>query len=308
MWWSCETRLGCTTPPANFISYDGVVNANHTEALTIAGRTFAWGSRTYVMGIVNVTPDSFSGDGVGLDHDAAIRLAQQQMDEGADIIDVGGESTRPDATAVSEDEELRRVLPVIEALARKSIPVSVDTSKSRIARAAIEAGARMVNDVWGFRSDPDLPAVVAHAGTAAVVMENGRGSPYKHLMPDIAERLSDSVSIGLRAGIERERLIVDPGLGFGKSSRQNLAVVRKLADLRSLGLPVLVGPSRKSTIGEILNLPVEDRVEGTAALVALSIAHGADIVRVHDVRAMVRVARMSDAVMRPKAANRTSGR
>jgi dihydropteroate synthase len=252
------------------------------------------------MGIVNVTPDSFSGDGVGLDRDAAIRRAEQEIDEGADIIDVGGESTRPDAAAVSEDEELRRVLPVIEVLARKSVPISVDTSKSQIARAAIEAGASMVNDVWGFRSDPALSGVVAAAGAAAVVMENGRGSRYTHLMADIASRLAESVSIAVQAGIERGRLIVDPGLGFGKSSKQNLTIVRKMGELRGLGLPLLVGPSRKGTIGKVLNLPVDERLEGTAALVALSIAHGADIVRVHDVRAMVRVARMTDAVMRPK--------
>jgi dihydropteroate synthase len=252
------------------------------------------------MGIINVTPDSFSGDGVGLNRVAAVRLAEQQIEEGADIIDIGGESTRPDAVAVSEGEELRRVIPVIEALARKSIPISVDTSKSRIARAAIEAGAGIVNDVTGFQADRALPGVVAATGVAAIVMENGRGSHYTHLMSDVASRLSESVAIGLHAGIDHRRLIVDPGLGFGKSSRQNLAIVRKLSELRPLGLPLLVGPSRKSTIGEILNLPVEERLEGTAALVALSIAHGADIVRVHDVRAMVRVARMTDAVMRPK--------
>jgi dihydropteroate synthase len=283
------------------------VNAIHHEALTLAGHTFVWGSRTYVMGIVNVTPDSFSGDGVGLDHDAAVRLAEQEIDEGADIIDVGGESTRPHAIGVSEDEELRRVLPVIEALARKSIPISVDTSKSRIARAAIDAGASIVNDISGFRGDSDLPGVVASAGVVAVVVENGRGSRYAHLMSDIALRLSKSVATGLQAGIDRGRLIVDPGLGFGKSTRQNLAIVRKLAELRDLGLPLLVGPSRKSTIGEVLSLPVEERLEGTAALVALSVAHGADIVRVHDVRAMVRVARMTDAVMRAKQRPRGLG-
>jgi dihydropteroate synthase len=273
------------------------------EPTTIGATTFCWGSRTYVMGIINTTPDSFSGDGVGLDRDAALRLAEQQLNDGADLVDIGGESTRPGAVPVSDDEELRRVVPVVEALARRiPIPISVDTSKAAVAKAAIEAGATVINDVWGFRRDPGLPAIVAQAGVAAVLMENGRGAGYTHVMSDIAERLCESVDLALRAGIDRGRLIVDPGLGFGKTIKQNLAIVRRLSELRSLGLPILVGPSRKSTIGEVLGLPVDERIEGTAALVALSIANGADLVRVHDVRAMVRVARMTDAVMRSPGA------
>jgi dihydropteroate synthase len=271
----------------------------HPAPLTIGATTFCWGSRTYVMGIINATPDSFSGDGVGLDRFAALRLAEQQVEDGADLIDVGGESTRPGAPRVGADEELQRIVPVVKLLAsRLSVPVSVDTSKAVVARAAIEVGAVLVNDVCGFRHDPELSKVVGEAGAAAVLMENGRGARYADLMSDIARRLRESVEIATRGGVDRARLIVDPGFGFGKTVRQNLQLVHCLRDLRALGLPVLVGPSRKSTIGEVLGLPVEERLEGTAALVALSIANGADLVRVHDVRAMVRVARMTDAVVR----------
>jgi dihydropteroate synthase len=276
------------------------MHGTQPEPVVIGGRRFHWGRRTYVMGIVNTTPDSFSGDGVDLDRDAAVRIAEQQIAEGADIIDVGGESTRPGAGPVAEMDQLRRVVPVIEMLAQRvSVPISVDTSKSAVARAAIEAGASLVNDITGFREDLALSELVASTGVAAVIMENGRGFRYEHLMTDVAARLCDSVRTATRAGIDCRRLILDPGFGFGKTVKQNLALIRKLAHLKPLGLPLLVGPSRKSTIGQVLDVPVDERLEGTAALVALAIANGADIVRVHDVRAMVRVARMTDAVIRP---------
>ena len=269
------------------------------EPLLIGSHSFDWGSRTYVMGILNVTPDSFSGDGVALDRDAALRLAEEQAEAGADLIDVGGESTRPGAAAVDEQEELCRVVPVIEALAaRLPLPISVDTSKAIVAKAAIEAGAALVNDVWGFRRDPSIARVVAEAGVAAVLMENGRNAPYADVVSELLQRLRSRVDHAVAAGVERARLIVDPGLGFGKTTAQNLEIVRRLGELRRLGHPILVGPSRKRTIGNVLGLPVDERVEGTAAMVAIAIANGADIVRVHDVRAIVRVARMTDAIVR----------
>ena len=267
--------------------------------LSIGPSAFCWGSRTYVMGIVNVTPDSFSGDGVGLDRDAALHLAEQQVEDGADMIDVGGESTRPGSSPVDAEEELRRVVPVIERLAaRLTVAISVDTGKAAVAKAALEAGAHAVNDIWGFRHDPDLPRVVAEAGAAAVLMENGRGRRYRDVIGDIRARLAESLALAAATRIDRRRLIVDPGLGFGKTVAENLEIVRRLRELRALGHPVLVGPSRKSTIGRVLGLPVEERLEGTAAMVAVSIANGADIVRVHDVREMAQVARVSDAIVR----------
>jgi dihydropteroate synthase len=269
------------------------------EPLQAGSAIFHWGSRTYVMGIINATPDSFSGDGVGVDLEAAMRLAEQMVEDGADIIDVGGESTRPGADRIGAGEELRRAIPVVEALVQRvRVPVSIDTSKAEVARAAFDAGATILNDTEGLRADSELAGAAAATGAAVVLMENGRGVTYHDLMPDIAARLEESAAIATQAGIARGRLIVDPGLGFGKGVDQNLEVVRRLGELCSLGLPLLVGPSRKSTIGQVLGLPVGERLEGTAALVALSIANGADLIRVHDVRAMVRVARMADAVVR----------
>jgi len=270
------------------------------RALTIGSHSFAWGSRTYVMGILNATPDSFSGDGVGLDRDAALRLAEQQVADGADIVDVGGESTRPGAVPVDDEEELRRVVPVVELLARRlPVPISVDTSKASVAKAAIDAGALLINDVWGFRHDAKLAGVVARAPVAAILVENSRGRPYVELRADVPARLEESVALATLAGVRPDRIILDPGLGFGKTAGENLEIVRRLKTLRALGFPLLVGPSRKSTIGYVLQLPVDERVEGTAAIVAIAIANGADIVRVHDVRTMVRIARMADAIARP---------
>lgn len=269
------------------------------KPLQLGPRSFVWGSRTYVMGIINATPDSFAGDGVGHDRDAALRLAEEQVEAGADLLDVGGESTRPGATPVAAEEELERVIPIVKMLAaRLPVPVSVDTSKAVVARAAIAAGAVLVNDVWGFRHDPLMARAVAETGAAAIVMENGRGSGYTNTVPEIVERLEACIQSAISAGVERSRLIVDPGLGFGKTTVQNLEIVRHLALLKRLGCPVLVGPSRKRTIGSVLNLPVEERVEGTSAMVAIAIANGVDIVRVHDVKTMVRVARMTDAIVR----------
>ena len=272
--------------------------------MTIRDRAFRWGSRTYVMGVLNVTPDSFSGDGLGSDTDAAVEQALRFQADGADIIDIGGESTRPasiytGAGPITADEELRRVIPVIEALAGAlHIPISIDTYKAEIAREALRAGAAMVNDVWGLRRDPDMARVVAEAGVPVVLMHNQAHTRYDDLVPDVIGELRRMIDAAISAGVRRENIIVDPGMGFGKTAEHNLEILRRLDEFRALDAPILVGMSRKSTIGYVLDLPVEERLEGTAATVALSVAFGADIVRVHDVREMARVARMSDAVVR----------
>ena len=270
-----------------------------SQALRVGSREFLWGERTYVMGIINVTPDSFSGDGLGTDVDAALAHALRFQDEGADILDVGGESTRPGHAPVDEDEELRRVIPLIERLAGSATtPISVDTYKASVARRALAAGATMVNDIWGLRRDPEMAGVVAEAGVPVVVMHNQEAPIYKDVVADVMAILRESLRRAEAAGIPREWVIVDPGIGFAKRPEHSLELLRRLGDLRALGCPILVGTSRKSSIGAVLGLPVEERLEGTAATVAIAIANGADIVRVHDVKAMVRVARMSDAIVR----------
>jgi len=261
---------------------------------------FRWGQRTYVMGIVNVDPDSFSGDGL-CDADAAVVQGKRFAAEGADIIDVGGESTRPGFKSISIDEELGRVMPVIERLARElSVPVSIDTYKSEVARQAVAAGARMINDVWELKRDPKLARVAAEAGVPLVISQNQRGSKFHDFFPELIASLKKSIQIALDAGVAWDNIIIDPGVGFGKTVEQNVEIVRRLAELKALGRPILLGTSRKSFIGHVLDLPVDQRLEGTAATVAIGIAHGADIVRVHDVAQMVRVVKMSDAIVRGK--------
>jgi len=268
-------------------------------SLTIGKREFVWGARTFLMGIINVTPDSFSGDGLGVDADAAVAQGLRFEAEGADILDVGGESTRPGAPGVTADEERRRVLPVIERLAAKvEVPISIDTSKAEVAESALKAGAVMLNDVWGLRSDPQIAGVAARFGVPVVLMHNQRGRPFRDVIGDIRQGLEASIVLAVEAGLPRERLIVDPGFGFGWKEEHNLEMLRRLGELRALGLPILVGTSRKSTLGAVLDLPVEERIFGTAASVALAIANGADIVRVHDVREMSQVCRVADAVVR----------
>ena len=267
--------------------------------LTVGGRTFRWGERTYVMGIINVTPDSFSGDGLAGDPGRAEARALRFRDEGADILDIGAESTRPGHTPISAEEELRRLIPCLRAVLKAvDLPVSVDTYKAEVARKALEEGAHMVNDVWGLRRDPDMARVVAEFGVPVVIMHNRERPEYSDLMAEVKADLMASVDLALRAGVPEGHIILDPGIGFGKTPEHNLQVLNRLDELRALGFPILVGTSRKSVIGYVLDLPVNERLEGTSATVALSIARGADIVRVHDVRQMVRVARMSDAVVR----------
>jgi dihydropteroate synthase len=269
--------------------------------MEIGGRLFRWGERTYIMGIINATPDSFSGDGVGYDVAAAVRLALRMREEGADIIDVGGESTRPGYTPVSVEEELRRVIPVIKALRREvDIPISIDTTKARVAGEAIEAGACLVNDTSGLLGDGEMARVVAAYGVPVVVMHNQRGRPFLGVEEDVLRGWQEGMTRALAAGIPRERIIVDPGFNFGWEPQQALEMLRRLGSLReAIGRPLLLGPSRKSVIGLVLGgLPVEERLEGTGAVVALAIAQGVDMVRVHDVKAMARVARVADAVVR----------
>ena len=271
----------------------------HATRLTIGRQEFLWGARTYVMGIINVTPDSFSGDGLGSDADAAVAQGRRFQEEGADILDVGGESTRPGSAEVSAEEELSRVLPVVERLAREvDIPVSIDTSKAEVARAALEAGAVLVNDVWGFRRDPEIAAVVARFAVPAVIMHNQRGREFHDVIGDIRQGLEASIDLAAAAGVPRERLIIDPGFGFGWKEEHNLEMLRRLGELWSLDRPILVGTSRKSTIGAVLDLPVEERLMGSAASVAIVVANGADIVRAHDVRETVQVCRVADAIVR----------
>jgi dihydropteroate synthase len=299
-------------------------------SLTIKNRTLTWGQRTFVMGILNVTPDSFSGDGLlpsptspapqtgeeagspGVEQGAAFLAA------GADILDIGGESTRPGSEPVEAGEEKRRVLPVIRAIAAKfpDALISIDTCKAAVAEAALQAGAHIINDVWGLRFDPGLAAVAARANAPVVLMHN-RSKPanvevrerlgkayaaaeYKDLLEDVKRELMASVAIARSAGIPDGHIILDPGIGFGKTREQNLELIDRLDEIRALGFPVLLGPSRKSFIGYTLDLPPDQRVEGTAAAVAVGITRGADIIRVHDVQAMVRVARMTDAIVHQK--------
>ena len=263
------------------------------------GVPWHWGQRTYVMGIINLTPDSFSGDGLCGDVRAAVALAQQMAAEGADIIDVGAESTRPGGAPVSADDELRRLLPGLEAVCSAvDVPVSVDTYKAVVAERALQAGASVINDVWGLRSDERMARVAADAGVPVILMHNQDEASYGDLVPDIIADIARSTSIAQSAGVRADNIIIDPGIGFGKTADHNLELLRRLPELKTAGFPMLVGVSRKSTIGRILNLPEQERLEGTAAAVSMSIAGGADIVRVHDVKQMVRVARMTDAIVR----------
>ncbi len=299
------------------------------QSLKLNDQTLIWGERTYVMGILNATPDSFSGDGLlppsspphfqekwGGNQGGALAQAQEFVEAGADILDVGGESTRPGSAPVDADEELRRVIPVIRAIAEEmpQMLISVDTYKALVAKAALDAGAHIVNDVWGLRADPELASVVAVAGCPVILMHNrsnpasvevreqlGKayvGAKYDDLLEDVKAELLESVKIAEQAGVRSDAIILDPGIGFGKTVEQNLELNNRLDEIRALGYPVLLGPSRKSFIGYTLDLPADQRVEGTAASVAVGITRGADIIRVHDVKEMVRIARMTDALVR----------
>lgn len=260
--------------------------------------------RTLLMGVLNRTPDSFSDGGLFLDHDKAVERVFEMVREGADIIDIGGESTRPGASKISLDEELERTIPIIKKLAGElEAPISIDTSKSEVARAALESGAAMVNDVSGLKSDPAMARVAADYNCSVVVMHS-KGTPqtmqrdpvYKDLITEITKALKESINIAERAGVRREKIIIDPGIGFGKTTGHNLEIIKNLHRFEVLGKPILIGLSRKSFIGNVLNLEVDKRVMGGAAATALAIINGAGIIRVHDVARMREVARMADAI------------
>jgi len=290
-----------------------------SDSLKVGNRIFDWGSRTYVMGILNITPDSFSGDGLlsrGDMMQQALKRAEHFLKSHADILDVGGESTRPGSEPITIEEEIERVVPVIQAIAKQfpETVISVDTYKAKVAEEAFKAGAHILNDVWALRADPALASVAKHYNVPVILMHNRSnpasvevreqlgnayiGSEYNDLIEDVKRELFVSVEIAKKAGIEERQIILDPGIGFGKKREHNLELINRLDEIRSLEYPVLLGPSRKSFIGFTLDLPPEERVEGTAAAVAVGIARGADIIRVHDVREMFRVAKMADAIVR----------
>ena len=272
----------------------------------IGPQVFRWGTRTYVMGILNVTPDSFSGDGLlaaGPAADgigAAVAQARAMAGEGADLLDIGGESTRPGHAPVDVDEELRRVIPVVRAVrdALPDMPLTIDTTKPPVAEAALDAGADAINDVWGVSEDDALARLAAERRVPIVLMHNRAEPRYNDLMPEILADLQGAIDRAIAAGVPAADILVDPGFGFGKTPEQNLVLLRELGTLRRLDRPILLGTSRKSTLGRILDLPPEERVEATLATTVLGIAAGVDIVRVHDVRANVRAARIADAVVR----------
>jgi dihydropteroate synthase len=290
-----------------------------SPSLQIGSFTFNWGSRTYVMGILNVTPDSFSGDGIiskGDAVDVAVKQAGDFLTSGADILDVGGESTRPGSAPVNVDEEMERVIPIIQALHKKfpEAIISIDTYKAQVAEEAIKAGAHIVNDVWGLRADDGLAFVAAKYKAPVILMHNRSnpasievrekfgnayvGAEYQNLLEDVKCELMSSVKLAQNAGIAESHIVLDPGIGFGKTREHNLELVNRLDEIRELGYPVLLGTSRKSFIGFTLDLPADQRMEGTAATVAVGITRGADIIRVHDVKEMARVAKMTDAIVR----------
>ena len=290
--------------------------------LTLGRHTFDWGTRTYVMGILNITPDSFSGDGLMTGGEATHPAAEQAaafLAAGATILDVGGESTRPGSTPVSVEEEVGRVLPVIRILRERfgDVLISIDTCKAAVAVEAFKAGARLLNDVWALRADPELAGVAARHEAPVILMHNRSnpasvevrdrlgqayvGAQYSNLIEDVKAELLQSVELAKQAGIPDEHIILDPGIGFGKTIQNNLELINRLGEIRALGYPVLLGPSRKSFIGFTLDAPPDQRVEGTAAAVAVGIVRGADIVRVHDVPQIARVAKMTDALVRAPA-------
>jgi dihydropteroate synthase len=266
-------------------------------------------AKTAVMGILNVTPDSFSDGNRYFDPLKAVEHALKMVEDGADIIDVGGESTRPGSEAVAPDEELRRVVPVIEAIAKRvAVPISIDTYKASVASAALNAGASIINDISGLKFDSDMAGVAAESGAYVIVMHI-KGTPrdmqkdpvYSDLIEEVLDYLKESVRMAEAAGVERSRIIIDPGIGFGKTVDHNLQILKNLSDFRGLGLPILVGASRKTFIGKILDgAGTSERLEGTAAAVAIAVMNGADIVRVHDVKEMAKVVKVADAIKRAK--------
>lgn len=271
------------------------------KIITIGNKNFELGKSTYIMGILNVTPDSFSDGGKFNNIDNALRHAKKIIDAGADIIDVGGESTRPNYTLISDEEELERILPVISALKKElDIPISIDTYKPYVAECAIKEGAHLINDIWGFKRDPKMAQIAAKLDVPCCLMHNRENKEYKNYLEDVLSDLKESINIALKAGVKPENIILDPGIGFAKTYEQNLELMNNLELVSSLGYPVLLGTSRKSMIGNTLNLPPEERVEGTVATTVIGIMKGCDFVRVHDVLENKRASLMTDAIVRRK--------
>ena len=298
-----ELGGGAATPSVRLPSGAGDGLPGAPEPTTIGDRSFAWGARTFVMGILNVTPDSFSGDGLltgGDPVEAATETARWMADEGADLLDVGGESTRPGHEIVAIDDEIARVVPVIRAVraAVPAVPISIDTTKAAVAEAALDAGAALVNDVWGVATDEGVVRVAAERGVPIVLMHNRAEARYRNVVAEVIADLQAAIERALRVGVAWDAILVDPGFGFGKTPEQNLAIVRELDRLRVLGRPILLGTSRKSTLGKILDLGPDQRVEATVATTVVGVAAGIDVVRVHDVLANVRAARTADAIVR----------
>lgn len=266
--------------------------------MKIGNKEFVMGERTYVMGILNTTPDSFSDGGKFNEIEAAVKHAGELIKDGADIIDVGGESTRPNFEVVSAEEEIARVVPVIKAIKEKyDVVISIDTYKSETAEAAIKAGADIINDIWGFKKDNNMAKVAAKYNVPCILMHNREDIPYRDLMTDVVVDLIESINIALEAGVNRENIILDPGIGFAKTYEENLMVMNNLEMIRNLGFPVLLGTSRKSMIGIALDLPVDQRVEGTLATSVIGIMKGCEFVRVHDVLENKRVCMMTDKIL-----------
>ncbi len=274
-----------------------------TAAMTLAnGKNLELGSQTLIMGILNVTPDSFSDGGQYYSVDAALKRAMEMVDEGADIIDIGGASSRPNADIAGESQELERILPVVKALAKEDVIISVDTFRGRVAKASLEAGAHLINDIGRLKLDNSLLPVLVEHQAPVILMHNRMqlraGEPYEDLIADIIIELQESITEALEAGLERDKIIIDPGVGFGKTVEENRIIIKRLWEFKSMGYPILLGHSRKSFIGKTLNLEVDDRLEGSLAVAAMGIMNGADILRVHDVQASKRIALMTDAVVR----------
>ena len=268
------------------------------KEIKIGNRIFDLYNHTYVMGILNVTPDSFSDGGQYTDKDAALKRALQMAEEGADIIDIGGESTSPGYTPVSAEIQIERVIPVIKDIKKNiDIPVSVDTYDAKVARAALEAGCDIVNDIWGLRKYPDMAKVIAEYDAFCVLMHNRETPDYNNFMTDVLADCAKMIGTAVNAGIKEEKIIIDPGVGFGKTLEQNLCVIKYLEDFKNLDVPVLLGTSRKSVIGLTLDLPVEERLEGTLATTVMAVMKGINFVRVHDVKENVRTIKMTEAIM-----------
>lgn len=269
--------------------------------MRIGNKEFKLGERTYIMGILNVTPDSFSDGGKFNEIDAAIKQAKKLIEDGADIIDIGGESTRPGAEYVTEEEEIKRVVPIIKAIKKElDVIISIDTYKSKTAEEAIKAGADIINDIWGAKYDKNIAKVAAKYNVPIILMHNREDKPYKNLMEDVVLDLQESIDIVLEAGVKKENIILDPGIGFAKTYEENLTVMNNCEIIKAIGYPVLLGTSRKSMIGLTLNLPVNERVEGTLATTVIGIMKGLEFVRVHDVLENKRVAVMTDVILKAK--------